>query len=169
MTSIETLSNSASPAARKFLAVSLAGEGYCLPVSQVREIIRYQKVTPVPRLPEHIRGVLNLRGRIIPVLDLRARFALPLEVTERTCIVVVTVPLAADRTGLLGLVVDGVDEVATVKSQDFDPTPAFGAGVRTEYLLGIAKVAGGVRMLLNIDRIFEGPALAATDTAIAAA
>lgn len=153
---------------RKFLSVSLAGEGYCLPLTQVREIIRYQKVTPVPRLSEHIRGVINLRGRIIPVIDLRTQLGLPSELADRTCIVVAAVPVTADRFTPMGLIVDSVEEVSTVTSQDVDEMPPLGSQIRTEYLLGVAKTKGAVRMLLNLERLFGASTLAAADAAQAA-
>lgn len=159
----------ANPACRKFLTISLAGQGYCLPLTQVREIIRYQKVTAVPQLPPHVKGVINLRGRIIPLLDVRIQFGLPPVLSERTCIVVVMIPLANSRIGQVGLMVDTVEEVSTIAPQDIEPTPEFGNAARSEYLLGVAKIKGEVRMLLDIDRLFDAQILAAAAGAAVAA
>jgi purine-binding chemotaxis protein CheW len=137
--------------AGKYLTVQLADEAYGIAVLKVREIIRLQKITPVPQMPEHVRGVINLRGRVIPVIDLRLRFGLGATITERTCIVVVQVFLGEARTALMGLVVDAVEEVATLREADIEPTPEFGTSVSQAYLLGMAKVGGRVKTLLDID------------------
>jgi purine-binding chemotaxis protein CheW len=155
--------DAAEACAGKYLTVILATETYGIAILKVREIIRLQKVTPVPQLPRFVRGVINLRGRVIPVLDLRAKFGLKDELTDRTCIVVAQLAAASDRTIPMGLVVDAVDEVAHFKADEIDAAPQMGASVDTAYLLGMAKVKGGVKMLLDIDRVV------ATDIAEAAA
>ena len=145
--------------ANKYLTVVLAHESYGLNVLKIREIIRHQKVTPVPQLPDFVKGVINLRGRVIPIVDLRLKFGLAAEFTERTCIVVVAVAMAADRTVQMGLIVDAVEEVVNLNEADIAPTPEFGASVDTAYLLGMAKVKGEVKMLLDIDRVVSPEAL----------
>ena len=157
------MSKPTSPAklASKYLTVVLAGESYGLNVLKIREIIRHQRVTPVPQLPDYVKGVINLRGRVIPIIDLRLKFGLAAEFTERTCIVVVAVALAPDRTIQMGLIVDGVEEVVNLAETDIAPTPEFGASVDTAYLLGVAKVKGEVKMLLDLDRVVAPAELAA--------
>lgn len=142
----------ASDLAGKYLSLSLDREAYALPVGCVREIIRFQAITPVPQSPAHIKGVINLRGRVVPVVDLRTQFGLPAEITARTCIVVVH-PVATRCANALGLIVDNVDEVLTVSAADIEPIPEFGLAVDTRYLRGLAKSREGVRILLEIEQI----------------
>lgn len=137
----------------KYLTVVLADEAYGIAVLKVREIIRLQKVTPVPQMPAEVKGVINLRGRVIPVLDLRLKFGLPAAIAERTCIVVVQVKAGGDRTAQMGLIVDAVEEVVNLTAADIEPTPEFGVRLDTAYLLGLAKVKGQVKTLLDIDRV----------------
>lgn len=144
---------STSASAGRYLTVQLAGEAYGIAVLKVREIIRLQKITPLPRLPDYIRGVLNLRGRVIPVLDLRLRFGLAAEMTERTCIVVVEVLNSLGLTRHTGLIVDAVEEVTHVAAEDIEPTPELGTQVDAESLLGMARIKGTVKILLDIDRV----------------
>jgi purine-binding chemotaxis protein CheW len=139
--------------AGKYLTVVLDNEAYGIAVLKVREIIRMQKITPVPRLPDFVKGVINLRGRVIPVVDLRVKFGLKADFTERTCIVVVQVSPAAQAIVQMGLIVDSVEEVVHVPSEEIEPTPEFGARVDTSYLLGLAKVKGQVKTLLEIERV----------------
>ncbi|MBA4137526.1 MAG: chemotaxis protein CheW [Opitutus sp.] len=139
--------------AGKYLTVVLDNEAYGIAVLKVREIIRMQKITPVPQMPEFVKGVINLRGRVIPVVDLRVKFGLKAEFAERTCIVVVQVKLSNDTLVQMGLIVDSVEEVVHVPSEEIEPTPEFGTKVDTSYLLGMAKVKGQVKTLLDIDRV----------------
>jgi purine-binding chemotaxis protein CheW len=139
--------------AGKYLTVVLENEAYGIAVLKVREIIRLQKITAVPQMPQYVKGVINLRGRVIPVIDLRVKFGLAAEFADRTCIVVVQVRLPSDQTVQMGLIVDSVEEVVTIATEDIEPTPEFGARVDTGYLLGMAKVKGAVKTLLDIDRI----------------
>ena len=142
-----------SAQANKYLIVVLADEAYGIAVLKVREIIRQQKITPVPRMPDFVKGILNLRGRIIPVTDLRVKFGLKAEIAERTCIVVVQVKLSNDQPVQMGLIVDSVEEVVNLPPEDIEPTPEFGTVVDTAYLFGMAKVKGEVKTLLDIDRV----------------
>ena len=112
-----------------------------------------QKITPVPQVPSFVKGVINLRGRVIPVVDLRVKFGLKAEFAERTCIVVVQVKLQNEQTVQMGLIVDSVEEVVTLQAGEIEPTPEFGAKIDTAYLLGMAKVKGAVKTLLDIDRV----------------
>ena len=139
--------------AGKYLTVVLADEAYGIAVIKVREIIRHQKVTPVPQLPEFVKGVINLRGRVIPIIDLRVKFGLPANFSERTCIVVVHVTPMDAPAIQMGLIVDSVEEVVNLTSAEIEPTPDFGTRLDTAYLLGMAKVKGEVKTLLDIDRV----------------
>ena len=145
--------SAATSLAGKYLTIALADEAYGIGVLKVREIIRLQKITPVPQLPGYVKGVINLRGRVIPIVDLRVKFGLKAEFAERTCIVVVQVKLPTEQTVQMGLIVDSVEEVVTLNASEIEPTPDFGARVDTSYLLGMAKVKGTVKTLLDIDRV----------------
>jgi purine-binding chemotaxis protein CheW len=137
----------------KYLTVVLDNESYGIAVLKVREIIRLQKITPVPQMPDYVKGVINLRGRVIPVVDLRAKFGLKAEVADRTCIVVVQVVLETTPNVQMGLVVDSVEEVVNLTDKEIEPTPDFGTRLNTTYILGMAKVKGQVKTLLDIDRV----------------
>lgn len=143
--------STAAPA--KYLTVVLAGESYGIAVLKVREIIRLQKITPVPQTPPYVKGIINLRGRVIPVVDLRVKFGLAAEFSERTCIVVVQVKLTGDTSVQMGLIVDAVEEVANLTAAEIEPTPEFGSTINTAYILGMAKVKGEVKTLLDIDQV----------------
>jgi purine-binding chemotaxis protein CheW len=137
----------------KYLTFSVAGEEYGISILRVKEIIGMMPVTMVPRTPHFIKGVINLRGKVIPVVDLRAKFGIETAgYTERTCIVVVEI---AGQSGplLMGIVVDSVSEVLNIKNNDIEETPAFGAQLDTDYILGMAKMNGGVKILLDISRV----------------
>lgn len=138
----------------KHLTFALGREFYGIPALQVREIIRLCEITLVPNLPPYVKGVVNLRGRIIPIIDLRQRFGLtPAEATERTCIVVVQLQTTARTNKVMGLIVDGVEEVVNLTKEDIEPTPDFGHAVEASYILGMAKIKGVVKALLDIDQI----------------
>ena len=139
--------------AGKYLTVGLDREAYGIAVLKVREIIRMQKITPVPQMPDYVKGVINLRGRVIPVVDLRIKFGLEAVLAERTCIVVVQVTLSSEQSVQMGLIVDSVEEVATLTEAEIEPTPEFGTRINIEYIVGMAKVKGQVKMLLDIDRV----------------
>jgi purine-binding chemotaxis protein CheW len=157
----KTVSIDATGRAGKYLTVVLENEAYGIAVLKVREIIRQQKITPVPQLPDFVKGVINLRGRVIPVVDLRLRFGLKADFTERTCIVVVQVKVSSDQSVHMGLIVDSVEEVVTLTGAEIEPTPDFGTQIDTAYLLGMAKVKGEVKMLLDIDRVIASDTVAA--------
>ncbi|RJR47261.1 MAG: purine-binding chemotaxis protein CheW [Desulfobacteraceae bacterium] len=139
----------------KYLTFTLANEDYGIGILKIKEIIGMMTITKVPRCPEFIKGVINLRGKVIPVMDLRMRFDVDAaEFTERTCIVVVEVD-SGSVTITVGLIVDSVSEVLNIKTEDIEETPGFGAKVNTDYILGMAKVSGGVKILLDIDRVLQ--------------
>ena len=139
--------------AGKYLTIVLENEAYGLNVLQIREIIRLPKITPVPQLPAYVKGVINLRGRVVPVVDLRVKLGLKADVTERTCIVVVQVKLSSEQLVHLGLIVDSVEEVVNLPAEEIETTPEFGTTIDTSYILGMAKVKGQVKTLLDIDRV----------------
>ena len=140
----------------KYLIFQLGKEEFGIQVTKVREIMGIQDITPMPHLPAHIKGVLNLRGRIIPVMDLRLKFGLEAkEYTQRTCIIVVHAVAAGAEPSPVGIVVDGVAEVINVIDNDIEDTPRFGEGTDTSYLRGIAKVKGEVKLLLDIDKALD--------------
>lgn len=138
----------------KYLTFNLQSESYGIDVLKVREIIRLTTITSVPQMPSHIRGVINLRGKIIPVMDLRIRFEFANAANnEQTCIIVVQVKLPDGKVTQMGLVVDGVEEVINIADGDIEETPSFGGQICTDYIIGIAKVKGLVKTLLDIDGI----------------
>jgi purine-binding chemotaxis protein CheW len=140
--------------AGKYLTFTLGDESYGIDVLKIREIIRHTDITAVPQMPPYVKGVINLRGKVIPVVDLRTKFGLAqAEATERTCIVVVQVELASHTKSLMGLIVDGVEEVAFIAAADIEATPDFGASLDTHYILGMAKVKNVVKALLDIDKV----------------
>ena len=142
--------------AGKYLTFRLGKEEYGIEILRVREIIGLMDITPVPRSPEHIRGVINLRGRIIPVLDLRMKFEMEaFEASEESCIIVLDVTFEGVLTHM-GVLVDGVCEVLDIASEEIDPPPILSAGSSTQFLLGMAKSRGTVKILLNAERIISG-------------
>jgi purine-binding chemotaxis protein CheW len=154
MSTIPILAGSATTLAGKHLTFVLGHECYGVPVLKVREIIRICDITPVPQMPDYIKGVLNLRGKIIPVADLRLKFKLAhIENTNLTCIVVVQVILADNTITPIGLIVDAVEEVVNLTETDIEPPPDFGTVLDTDYILGMAKVKGNVKTLLDIDKV----------------
>lgn len=140
--------------AGKYLTFAIQGESYCVDVLRVREIIRLTNITAVPQMPGYVRGVINLRGKIIPVMDLRLRFGFSdVANTDLTCIIVVQISMTENKTTQVGLIVDGVEEVLNISAADIEETPNFGGALATEYITGMAKVKGAVKTLLNIDRV----------------
>jgi purine-binding chemotaxis protein CheW len=147
-----------SAAAGKYLSFKLARESYGVPVQKVREIIRLCAITPVPRVPHYIKGVINLRGKIIPVVDLRLKFETgPAEDTLHTCIIVVQHGALTNST-LSGLIVDAVEEVANIGANEIEPPPQFSADSAADHIVGMAKTRGSVKVLLDIDQVLSGSA-----------
>jgi len=139
----------------KYLTFSLAEEEYGIGILKVKEIIGMMHITTVPQTPEYVKGIINLRGKVIPVVDLRLRFTIDsIDYTERTCIIVVEVQKESG-TVMIGIVVDSVSEVLNIKGEDVEETPTFGASLNTDYVLGMAKTEGGVKILLDIDRVLN--------------
>ena len=140
--------------AGKYLTFLLGDEGYGLSILKVKEIIGLMPITSVPRTPDYVKGVINLRGKVIPIIDLRLKFDMPsIDYTERTCIIVIEVA-ATNGTLQLGVVVDSVSEVVNINDGQVEPAHAFTTNVNTDYILGIAKIEDDVKILLDIDRIF---------------
>jgi purine-binding chemotaxis protein CheW len=139
--------------AGKYLTFTLGKEEFAIQVLRVREIMGVQEITAVPQTPAYVKGVINLRGKVIPVVDLRMKFGMPeLAYTQRTCIIVVQLEHAGMKV-MTGVIVDGVSDVANMQGADIEDTPDFGRGVATPYLLGMAKIKGKVKILLDIDKV----------------
>ncbi|MFZ5807385.1 MAG: chemotaxis protein CheW [Verrucomicrobiota bacterium] len=140
----------------KYLTFVLQHESYGIEVLKVREIIKLQEVTHVPQMPAYMKGVLNLRGKIIPVLDLRIKFKLShIQDTESTCIIVVHAFSSAETQTLMGIIVDGVEEVLYINQSEIEDTPHFGSSLQTNYIIGMAKIKGSVKTLLDIDKVIS--------------
>src|SRR6185369_85915 len=141
--------------AGKYLTFHLANEEFGIRVLKVREIMGIQEITAVPQTPAHIKGVINLRGKVVPVVDLRLKFGLAAaEYTQRTCIIVTQVQ-GESGSMMMGIVVDGVSEVLNLTGAEIEDTPDFGEEYSGGYLLGMAKVKGKVKILLDIDRVLS--------------
>nr|WP_319393356.1 chemotaxis protein CheW [uncultured Desulfobacter sp.] len=149
----------------KYLTFSLESEEYGIGILKVKEIIGMLPITSVPRTPEFVKGVINLRGKVIPVIDLRSKFNMKsTSYNDRTCIIVVEID-AAESTVQIGIVVDTVSEVLNIKEDEIEETPAFGTKLDTRYILGMAKQDGGVKILLNIDKVLSSSEMAAIQNA----
>ncbi len=149
----------------KYLTFHLGSEEYGIAILKVKEIIGMMEITEVPQTKDYIKGVINLRGKVIPVFDLRTRFEMAAaEYTERTCIVVVEIQ---GKKGIMsiGMVVDAVSEVVNIKGEDIEETPALGTQVNASYIQGMAKNDGRVKILLDIDQVLGQDDLAALEQA----
>ena len=145
----------------KYLSFALANEEYGLEILKVREIIGYIDVTAVPQTPDHVKGVINLRGQVIPVVDLRTKFGMATtEVTDETCIIVVEITQNGRKFNT-GIVVDRVQEVLDIAGSDIEEAPQFGASVDTNFILGMGKIGDKVKILLDINRVLGGTDLTA--------
>ena len=145
----------ADPRAGKYLTFQLASGEFGIRVLKVREIMGLQEITAVPQTPTHVKGVINLRGKVVPVIDLRLKFGVAMaEYTQRTCIIVTQVQGESGPV-LMGIIVDGVSEVLNLTAAEIEDTPDFGEAVAGQYLLGMAKVKGKVKILLDIDRVLS--------------
>ncbi|MCP4575953.1 MAG: purine-binding chemotaxis protein CheW [Deltaproteobacteria bacterium] len=144
----------------KYLTFTLADEEYGIGILKVKEIIGMLPITSVPQTPDFVKGVFNLRGKVIPVVDLRRRFGMEeMEYTERTCIIVVEID-SQTGTIMMGIVVDSVSEVLNIQGRDIEDAPTFGASLDTDYILGMAKMEGDVKILLDIDRVLKADEVA---------
>lgn len=138
---------------RQYLAFTLNGEIFAIDILQIREIIEYGQLTEVPMMPTSVRGVINLRGAVVPVIDLSARFGRDRSaVARRTCIVIVEIA-EDDKTQTLGVMVDAVNEVLEIP--DIEPTPSFGARIRTDFIAGMGRVNGHFVIILDVARVFS--------------
>jgi len=143
----------------KYLTFSLGREEYGIGILKVKEIIGMMEITRVPQTPPFVKGVINLRGKVVPVIDLRAKFGLEEgEYTERTCVIVVEVARASGHV-LIGSVVDSVSEVLSIRESEIEETPDFGVGLDTRYILGMAKAGGSIKILLDIDKVLDNDEL----------
>ncbi|HUN54375.1 MAG TPA: chemotaxis protein CheW [Smithella sp.] len=137
------------PRAGKYLTFFLANEEYGVEILKVQEIIGRMPITPVPLTSRYIRGVINLRGKIHPIMDLNVKFGMnQTGITDETCIIVIKT-----SSLMMGILVDKVSEVVNVSSDDIEDTPSFGPDVNTEYLLGVGKTGGRIRLLLDIEKV----------------
>jgi len=140
----------------KYLTFALGAEEYGVEILKVREIIGYIDVTAVPQTPSHVKGVINLRGQVIPVIDLRAKFGMATtDVTDETCIIVVEITQNSRKFNT-GIVVDRVREVLDIAGGNIEEAPRFGASVNTDFILGMCKVGDAVKILLDIDKVLAG-------------
>ena len=154
-TAVEQLNRAVANKEGKYLTFSLGAEEYGLEILKVREIIGYINVTAVPQTPHHVKGVINLRGQVIPVVDLRAKFGMETaEVTEQSCIIVVEI-LQSSRKCSMGIIVDRVQEVLDIAGNDIEEAPQFGASVDTDFILGMGKIGESVKILLDINRVLS--------------
>jgi len=152
----ETSSQAMAERQGKYLSFALASEEFGLEILKVREIIGYIDVTAVPQTPHYVRGVINLRGQVIPVVDLRAKFGMETaEVTDQSCIIVVEI-LQEGRNCNIGIVVDRVQEVLDIAADSIEEAPQFGSSVSTDFILGMGKVGDAVKILLDIDKVLAG-------------
>lgn len=139
---------------QKLLTFSLGEEGYGVSILKVKEIIGMLDITPVPRTPDFIKGVINLRGKIIPIMDLRIKFGMDEQTyDERTCIIVVEVDVKGTQK-LLGVVVDMVSEVVTIAQEQVEPPPEYGTALDNNFILGIGKIKDRVIIILDIEAVF---------------
>jgi len=141
---------------KQYLTFMLGGEMFSIGILAIKEIIEYDGLTEVPMMPACIRGVINLRGAVVPVMDLSARFNKPsTEVTKRTCIVIVEVANEDQDSQVMGVVVDAVNAVLEIPSTEIEPPPAFGARIRTDFIEGLAKVNGKFVILLDVNQVLS--------------
>lgn len=162
-TTSATMPDATESMAGKYLTFDLGEEVYGIGILKVQEIIGLMNVTKVPRTPECVRGVINLRGKVIPVMDLRLKFGMESkEDTERTCIIVVQVTWERSEI-TMGILVDEVSEVVDIASAQIEDTPSFGVTVDTDFILGMGKVNDRVIMLLDSDKVLSGAEIEAVD------
>jgi purine-binding chemotaxis protein CheW len=145
----------AEPTMAQYLTFVLDGEVFAIGILAIKEIIEFHPLTVVPMMPRSIRGVINLRGAVVPVIDLAVRFGRkPAEVTKRTCIVIVEVELDGERR-VVGVIVDAVNQVLDLLSSEIEPAPAFGSRIRTDFIHGLGKIAGKFVILLDVHQVLS--------------
>ncbi len=153
---IEQVNKAVQDREGKYLTFALGPEEYGLEILKVREIMGIMEITAVPQTPEYVKGVINLRGKVIPVIDLRAKFGMEsTETTDQTCIIVVKITQQGQGFNT-GIVVDRVQEVLDIPGEDIEDTPQFGSDVETDFILGMGKVGESVKILLDIDKVLAG-------------
>ncbi len=151
---LEAPTEASSFTAGKYLTFTLGDESYGIAVLKIREIIRIQKITPVPQMPHFVKGIINLRGKVIPVIDMRLKFNVGEEtISERTCIVVVQILHPEKGETLVGLIVDAVEEVINISDEEVERNPNIGDAADGRTILGIAKIKSEVKTLLDIDQV----------------
>jgi len=159
------IENSSHDAQPQHLTFCVAGEEYAVGILRVREILQYTGVTRVPRMPSWVRGVINLRGSVVPVVDLAVRFGLPpSEITRSACVVITEVRLDGQAV-VVGLLADAVSQVVELPAQDIQPPPAFGTRVRVDFLQGMGRLAERMVLLLDVDRLLSSDEVASATTA----
>ena len=152
----EVVQNTSLQKEGKYLTFALANEEYGLEILKVREIIGYMEITNVPQTPMFVKGVINLRGQVIPVVDLRLKFGMEeAEITEQSCIIVVEIT-QGERAFQTGIVVDHVQEVLDIKEEQIEDAPQFGSTVDTDFVSGMGKIGDDVKILLDIDKVLGG-------------
>ncbi|PJA29382.1 MAG: chemotaxis protein CheW [candidate division Zixibacteria bacterium CG_4_9_14_3_um_filter_46_8] len=162
------VTTSSKAKAGKYLTFRLADEEYGIEILRVREIIGLMDITQVPRTPHYVRGVINLRGKVIPVIDLRMKFDMNVqEDTEESCIIVVDVA-SADGTVSIGVLVDAVSEVLNIRQEEIEDAPSFGSGIDVDYILGIGKIKNAVKILLNINKVLDASQISLIDNVVTA-
>ncbi len=156
---IESINEAIHGKEGKYLTFSLGQEEYGLEILKVREIIGFIDVTSVPKTPDYVTGVINLRGQVIPVVDLRCKFDMDTtDVTEETCIIVVEISSRSTNINT-GIIVDKVQEVLDISVDQIEDTPEFGSSVNTEFILGMGKIGDSVKILLDIDKVLSSDSL----------
>ena len=146
---------SAAQEIQQYLTFMLGGEVFAIGILHIKEIIEYGQLTTVPMMPEFIRGVINLRGAVVPVVDLASRFGgKPSPITRRSCIVILELKVEED-TQVIGVVVDAVNEVLEIAGADIEPPPAFGTRIRTDFIQGMGKVQERFVILLSVDKVLS--------------
>jgi len=148
-------SNDTQQDQQQYLTFILGGEIYAMGILSIKEIIEYGNITEIPRMPEFIRGVINLRGAVVPVIDLGARFGKKTtNITKRTCIVIIEV-VNGEETQDVGVMVDAVNEVLEISASEIEPAPSFGANIRADFIEGMGKIKGKFVILLNIHQVLS--------------
>jgi purine-binding chemotaxis protein CheW len=152
-----------SAVAGQYLTFSLGGEIYALGILNIKEIIDYDRLTEVPMMPDFVCGVINLRGRVVPIIDLYARFGKgKTQILKRTAIVIVETVSREDESAQdIGIIVDAVNEVVDINREDIEPPPNFGAGIRPDFISGMAKRDAGFVILLSVDKVLSVAEMAA--------
>ena len=162
---MDAISEASGGEGHQYLTFTLGGEMFAAGIMRIREILEFEQITPVPMMPEFIRGVLNVRGSVVPVIDLNVRFGgEPSEVTKRTCVVILEVS-TAEGSQEIGIMVDTVSEVLEIPASDIEPPPSFGARIRADFIEGMGKVNERFVIILATDRVLSVDELAMVNQA----